>query len=220
MAGIGMGELNSSSLLTPPDQVRPGGPLTGEPPPLTCAGGTVRPDRFHVGIWTPNPSGEGLHPQRRCHTVASPRPSFYSTQQAVVAWASGAPSHARARCAYKCGAKLPRPPQSHPSKAPSTFPPFSNCPRRTRSRIMLHNVVVLLGAAGGVLAAIGPVTDLAIVNKVIAPDGVPRDTVLAGGTFPGPLIQGHKVRTSFPNASHRNNRDHRAHCDAGRPLPH
>ncbi len=58
---------------------------------------------------------------------------------------------------------------------------------------MLRNVAVLLGAASGALGAIGPVTDLAIVNKVIAPDGVPRDTVLAGGTFPGPLIQGHKV---------------------------
>ncbi|KAI0832031.1 hypothetical protein BC628DRAFT_1311301 [Trametes gibbosa] len=42
------------------------------------------------------------------------------------------------------------------------------------------------------LAAIGPVTDLEIVNKVIAPDGVARDTVLAGGTFPGPLITGKK----------------------------
>ncbi|PIL30321.1 transporter [Ganoderma sinense ZZ0214-1] len=57
---------------------------------------------------------------------------------------------------------------------------------------MLQNVAVLLGAASGVLAAIGPVTDLTIANKVIAPDGVPRDTVLAGGTFPGPLIQGRK----------------------------
>ena len=62
---------------------------------------------------------------------------------------------------------------------------------------MLQNAAVLLGAASGVLAAIGPVTDLAIVNKVIAPDGVPRDTVLAGGTFPGPLIQGHKVCIRF-----------------------
>ncbi|KAJ7636185.1 laccase [Roridomyces roridus] len=33
---------------------------------------------------------------------------------------------------------------------------------------------------------------LPIVNKHIAPDGYRRSTVLAGGTFPGPLIQGSK----------------------------
>ncbi|EIM85733.1 laccase [Stereum hirsutum FP-91666 SS1] len=44
----------------------------------------------------------------------------------------------------------------------------------------------------GINAAIGPVADLHIVNKVIAPDGYSRDTVLAGGTFPGPLITGLK----------------------------
>ncbi|ETW84726.1 laccse sensu stricto [Heterobasidion irregulare TC 32-1] len=38
------------------------------------------------------------------------------------------------------------------------------------------------------LASIGPVADLHIVNKNISPDGFSRDTVLAGGTFPGPLI--------------------------------
>lgn len=46
----------------------------------------------------------------------------------------------------------------------------------------------------GVLAAIGPVADLRIVNKNIAPDGFTRPAVLAGGTFPGPLIKGKKVR--------------------------
>nr|BAI66141.1 laccase [Pleurotus salmoneostramineus] len=40
--------------------------------------------------------------------------------------------------------------------------------------------------------AIGPVASLRIVNKVIAPDGTNRSTVLAGGTFPGPLIRGNK----------------------------
>ncbi|KAF9218762.1 laccase [Gyrodon lividus] len=39
---------------------------------------------------------------------------------------------------------------------------------------------------------LGPVTQLNIVNKVIAPDGFPRSTVLAGGTFPGPLIRATK----------------------------
>ncbi|KAF9493097.1 hypothetical protein BDN71DRAFT_1607093 [Pleurotus eryngii] len=46
-------------------------------------------------------------------------------------------------------------------------------------------------------AAIGPTADLHIVNKVIAPDGFSRSTVLAGlssssGQFPGPLITGNK----------------------------
>jgi iron transport multicopper oxidase len=60
-------------------------------------------------------------------------------------------------------------------------------------------------------AAIGPITDLHIVNKNIAPDGFTRSyvysslfltnehsnllirAVLAEGTFPGPLIRGVKV---------------------------
>ena len=43
------------------------------------------------------------------------------------------------------------------------------------------------------LGAIGPVTYLSIVNGPVAPDGVPRDAVLADGTFPGPVISGYKV---------------------------
>jgi iron transport multicopper oxidase len=35
--------------------------------------------------------------------------------------------------------------------------------------------------------------NLPIVNKVIAPDGYSRSATLAGGTFPGPLIQGDPV---------------------------
>ncbi|TFK71721.1 laccase lcc5 [Pluteus cervinus] len=41
-------------------------------------------------------------------------------------------------------------------------------------------------------AAIGPIANLPITNRVIAPDGFNRSTVLAGGTFPGPLIKGFK----------------------------
>ena len=55
---------------------------------------------------------------------------------------------------------------------------------------------VTLGRALGVLGAIGPVTDLPIVNKDIAPDGFTRPAALAGGTFPGPLITGQKARYS------------------------
>ncbi|KAI0073552.1 laccase A [Panus rudis PR-1116 ss-1] len=40
--------------------------------------------------------------------------------------------------------------------------------------------------------AIGPVTDLPIVNAKIAPDGFTRSAVLAGGVFPGPTIKGNK----------------------------
>lgn len=37
-------------------------------------------------------------------------------------------------------------------------------------------------------------TTLNIVNKAISPDGYSRDSVLANGTHPGPLISGYKVR--------------------------
>ncbi|KAK0184470.1 laccase [Armillaria mellea] len=42
------------------------------------------------------------------------------------------------------------------------------------------------------LEVFGSSGDLHIVNKDIAPDGVTRSTVLAGGVFPGPLISGNK----------------------------
>ncbi|KAI0047190.1 multicopper oxidase [Auriscalpium vulgare] len=52
-------------------------------------------------------------------------------------------------------------------------------------------ILILTSLCVGTLAAIGPVANLPIVNKVIAPDGFSRSTVLAGGTFPGPLITAH-----------------------------
>ncbi|KAG1792554.1 multicopper oxidase, partial [Suillus subaureus] len=39
---------------------------------------------------------------------------------------------------------------------------------------------------------IGPVAELTIVNRVIAPDGFERSATLAGGIFPGPLIKAQK----------------------------
>ncbi|CAL1710152.1 unnamed protein product [Somion occarium] len=61
---------------------------------------------------------------------------------------------------------------------------------------MLHTLsfsaLTLLGFIAEAYAAIGPVADLHIVNKNLAPDGFTRPTVLAGGTFPGPLIKGNK----------------------------
>ncbi|KAH8101261.1 laccase 1 [Cristinia sonorae] len=56
----------------------------------------------------------------------------------------------------------------------------------------IHSVIPLVFALGA-SAAIGPVADLEIVNAQINPDGqFPREAVLAGGTFPGPLITGNK----------------------------
>ncbi|KAK7682832.1 laccase, multicopper oxidase, benzenediol:oxygen oxidorectuctase [Cerrena zonata] len=52
--------------------------------------------------------------------------------------------------------------------------------------------LAILASSLEAYAGIGPVTDLHIVNKDIAPDGFKRPTVLAGGTFPGPVITGKK----------------------------
>ena len=55
-------------------------------------------------------------------------------------------------------------------------------------------VLVLAAIAQPTRAAIGPVSDLAIVNKPISTDGTSRNAVLADGTFPGPVIAGYSVR--------------------------
>ncbi|TBU24146.1 laccase B [Dichomitus squalens] len=60
------------------------------------------------------------------------------------------------------------------------------------SRILFRNIAFLFALGSGALASIGPVTDLVIANKDISPDGSIRPAVLAGGTFPGPLIKGNK----------------------------
>ncbi|KAJ7083807.1 laccase [Mycena epipterygia] len=46
--------------------------------------------------------------------------------------------------------------------------------------------------SGSIAKSCGPIANVPIVNKRIAPDGFSRSTVLAGGTFPGPLIAGYK----------------------------
>ncbi|KAG7439481.1 putative laccase 5 [Guyanagaster necrorhizus] len=51
----------------------------------------------------------------------------------------------------------------------------------------LFTVVALIS---GTYASIGPVANMQIVNADIAPDGFTRGAVLAGGTFPGPLVKG------------------------------
>ncbi|KAI9435549.1 laccase [Lactarius indigo] len=58
----------------------------------------------------------------------------------------------------------------------------------------LRSFICLLAAlSAGVSASIGPIIgNLEIVNKQIAPDGFLRQTVLADGVFPAPIIRGIK----------------------------
>jgi iron transport multicopper oxidase len=56
------------------------------------------------------------------------------------------------------------------------------------------SILALSLLSGSIATSIGPVANLPVVNKVIAPDGFTRKTVLAGGTYPGPLIKGYMVR--------------------------
>ncbi|KAF7296307.1 Laccase I [Mycena chlorophos] len=62
-------------------------------------------------------------------------------------------------------------------------------PAASLSVLQVLAATATLATAAGV---VGPVGQLNIVNKVIAPDGYTRSTVLAGGTFPGPLVSGTK----------------------------
>ncbi|CAK5274943.1 unnamed protein product [Mycena citricolor] len=55
------------------------------------------------------------------------------------------------------------------------------------SRALLSLVAVARMASG---LTIGPIGLLVVANATIAPDGIPRAAVLAGGTFPGPLVTG------------------------------
>lgn len=66
-------------------------------------------------------------------------------------------------------------------------------PLPTMSFFKFFPAFMLLGLSSTVNAAIGPITDLPIVNANIQPDGFTRPAVLAGGTFPGPIIKGNKV---------------------------
>ncbi|KAJ7610637.1 yellow laccase [Mycena polygramma] len=61
--------------------------------------------------------------------------------------------------------------------------------------MVLSTAFVFLSSLATTYAAIGPTASLTIVNKNLAPDGFNRSTVLAGGTFPGPLIKSNKGDT-------------------------
>ncbi|KAH8102709.1 laccase [Cristinia sonorae] len=54
------------------------------------------------------------------------------------------------------------------------------------------SVALALALAMDTLAAIGPIAELHITDAVISPDGFKRPAVLAGGTFPGPVVKGNK----------------------------
>ena len=56
----------------------------------------------------------------------------------------------------------------------------------------LFQTFVTLSLSLSALAAIGPITDLVVLDANVSPDGYERAAVLAGGTFPGPLIAGQK----------------------------
>ncbi|KAF8168829.1 laccase [Mycena galopus ATCC 62051] len=63
----------------------------------------------------------------------------------------------------------------------------------------LCSFLVLSMLPGVLSTTLPPITNLPIVNKVLAPDGYTRNTALAGGTFPGPLIANSKVCFSIRN---------------------
>ncbi|KAA1478071.1 laccase T2 copper depleted [Dentipellis sp. KUC8613] len=63
--------------------------------------------------------------------------------------------------------------------------------------LILSVLSALFSAVGA--ASIGPTTDLRIVNSQIFPDGFLRDSVVAEGTFPGPIIKGNKGDTFLIN---------------------
>ncbi|KAF9459163.1 multicopper redoxase [Collybia nuda] len=86
--------------------------------------------------------------------------------------------------------------------APLSF--FSLIMSPTLANLVSVPVLALaLSFLGVTEAAIGPVAELEIVNRDISPDGFKRSTVLAGGTFPGPLItatKGERLNFKIMNA--------------------
>ncbi|KAF5316706.1 hypothetical protein D9619_006803 [Psilocybe cf. subviscida] len=58
--------------------------------------------------------------------------------------------------------------------------------------ISLKPYLAVATLASYAYASIGPVATLNVANAVISPDGFSRSAVLAGGTFPGPVIAGTK----------------------------
>ncbi|KAJ7440900.1 laccase 1 [Mycena latifolia] len=58
--------------------------------------------------------------------------------------------------------------------------------------MIISTLFAVVSTLSGTYAAIGPIADLQIVNKVVSPDGYSRSAVLVNGVLPGPLIVGNK----------------------------
>ncbi|KAJ7642016.1 laccase [Roridomyces roridus] len=56
------------------------------------------------------------------------------------------------------------------------------------ARLLQLLQLALLSAPALAVTVLGPVTDLVISNTVLSPDGFERSSIVAGGTFPGPII--------------------------------
>lgn len=81
---------------------------------------------------------------------------------------------------------------------------FNNRPPHPVPFFLMLRLTILAQLVAVALAAIGPIANLHIANKNIAPDGFDRSAVLAGGSanslsFPGPLIHGWKGSTFLLN---------------------
>ncbi|KAJ6467735.1 laccase [Mycena sanguinolenta] len=64
--------------------------------------------------------------------------------------------------------------------------------------MILSSFLVLSMLSGVLSTTLPPITNLTIANKVLAPDGYSRNTALAGGTFPGPLMANSKNQLTDP----------------------
>lgn len=64
-------------------------------------------------------------------------------------------------------------------------------------------IFLALCLSTGATASVGPDVNLKITNKDITPDGFQRPAILAGGTFPGPIIAGTKGDTFNINVVNR-----------------
>ncbi|KAI0923401.1 hypothetical protein AcV5_008963 [Taiwanofungus camphoratus] len=65
----------------------------------------------------------------------------------------------------------------------------------TYFKLLSVTALAFLNVPTSVLAQLGPISILPIVNKEISPDGFQRSAVLAGGSLPGPVISGNKGNT-------------------------
>ncbi|TFK34056.1 laccase [Crucibulum laeve] len=58
--------------------------------------------------------------------------------------------------------------------------------------MLCFSSLVVLSVLSAVNAFIGPAANMVVSNARISPDGFPRDAIVVGGTFPGPVVRGLK----------------------------